>query len=200
MRVLIACEYSGVVREAFAALGHDAWSCDLLPSLQPGNHIQGDAVSVLGDGWDLLIAHPPCQYLSYAGMRHWDIPGRAEKREAALCFFMQMINAPIPHICVENPRGLPCQAYRPPDQIIHPYFFGDPALKRTCLWLKKLPLLWYWDEPGSMFEVTAAPLPKPVSVEAGGKRRHWTESVRGAQVRSRTFPSIAAAMAAQWGT
>jgi hypothetical protein len=198
-RVLIACEYSGTVREAFAALGCEAWSCDLLPSKQPGNHIQGDALSILGDGWDLLVAHPPCQYLSYAGVRHWNKPGRAGLREAAMQFFMQMVNAPIPHICVENPRGYPHQAYRLPDQVIHPYMFGDAAMKRTSLWLKNLPKLWYWDKPGSLFDLTAVPKPQPVSVDSTGKQRHFTDgSTRKAGERARTFPGIAQAMAQQW--
>jgi hypothetical protein len=200
MRLLVACEHSGVVREAFAALGHEAWSVDLLPSLQPGNHIQGDALAVLGDGWDLLIAHPPCQYLSYAGMAHWNKPGRAEKRQVAYEFFLKMVNAPVRRVCVENPRGLPCQAYRQPDQVIHPYMFGDPALKRTCLWLRGLPALWWWDQPGSMFQPTACAIPEALTVEVSGKRRHFVETgSRDPLLRSRTFPAVAAAMAAQWG-
>lgn len=198
MRVLVACEHSGAVRDAFAALGHDAWSCDLLPSLQPGQHIQADVRQILADGWDLLIAHPPCTYLSYAGMRWWHEPGRAEKRQAALAFFMAMVNAPVPHVCVENPRGLPCQAYRQPDQVIHPYYFGDPALKRACLWLKNLPPLW-WSEPGELFSVTAVERPQPTSIDSTGKARHFVDgTARDPLVRSRTFPAVAAAMAAQW--
>ena len=200
MRVLIACEHSGIVREAFAARGHDAWSCDLEKSLIPGNHIQADVTTILSDGWDLMIAHPPCQYLTYAGMAHWYKPGRAELREAAMAFFMEMINAPIPRICVENPRGLPHQAYRPPDQVIHPFMFGDPAWKRTSLWLKHLPPLWYFDQPGGLFEMTAVPAPAALTIDRTGKKRHWTDSaVRDPMERSRTFPAIAAAMANQWG-
>lgn len=200
MRVLIACEHSGVLREAFAALGHEAWSCDLLPSLKPGSHLQCDVRTVLADGWDLMIAHPPCTYLSYAGARWWNTPGRAEGRQAAMDFFMEMVNAPVARICVENPRGLPCQAYRQPDQVIHPYYFGDAALKRTCLWLKGLPRLWWWDKPGTLFQVTAVARPSPVSVDNSGKARHFTDgAARDPLARSRTFPAIAAAMAAQWG-
>lgn len=199
MRVLVACEHSGVVREAFASLGHDAWSCDILPTLQPGNHLQCDVREILADGWDLLIVHPPCQYLAFSGMRWWHQPGRAELRAAAMAFFMEMVNAPVPRICVENPRGEPCRAYRKPDQVIHPYYFGDPALKRTCLWLKNLPRLWWWSEPGTLFDVTAVARPAPVSVDSTGKARHFTDGVaRDPLVRSRTFPAVAAAMAAQW--
>lgn len=200
MRVLVACEHSGIVRDAFASRGHDAWSCDVLPTLQPGNHLQCDVREVLNDGWDLMIAHPPCQYLSYAGMAHWNKPGRAELREAAFGFFMQMVNAPVTRICVENPRGLPCQRYRAPDQVIHPYYFGDAALKRTCLWLKNLHPLWWWSEPGALFQVTAVEKPEPVSVDRTGKKRHFVDGgARDPMVRSRTFPAVAAAMAAQWG-
>lgn len=204
MRVLVACEHSGVVRDAFAAFGHDAWSCDLLPSLRPGPHIQADVREVLTDGWDLMIAHPPCDKMSYAGMRWWNMPGRAEEREAAFAFFMEMVNAPIPRICVENPRGYPCQAYRKPDQVIHPYYFGDRAYKRTCLWLFNLPKLWYWDKPNSLFECTSTEKPEPISVDSQsstqpGKKRHFVDAgTRNPLVRSRTYPSIAAAMASQW--
>jgi len=200
MRVLIACEFSGTVRDAFAQLGHEAWSCDIVPSEKPGKHIQGDVLAVLNDGWDLMIAHPPCQFLSYAGMAWWNKPGRAEQRESALAFFMALVNAPIPYICVENPRGWPCQVYRQPDQVIHPYMFGDEAYKRTCLWLKNLPPLWHWDKPGSLFEVTAVLPPQPVSIDRTGKKRHYVDSaVRKSSDRARTFPSIARAMASQWG-
>jgi len=200
MRVLVACEHSGIVREAFAARGHDVWSCDLEESLQPGNHIQADVLTVLDAGWDLMIAHPPCTYLTYAGMAHWNKPGRAEKREAAMEFFMQMVNAPIPRICVENPRGYPHQVYRQPDQVIHPWMFGDSAMKRTSLWLKNLPRLTWADINLFGFEVTAVAPPAALTIDRRGKKRHWTDSaVRDPMERSRTFPGIAAAMAAQWG-
>lgn len=199
MRVLVACEHSGVVRDAFAARGHDAWSCDLLPSMRPGNHIQADVLTQLDQGWDLMIAHPPCTYLAYIGMAHWHKPGRAELREAAMEFFMQMVNAPIARICVENPQGLPNQRYRRPDQTIHPYMFGDHHMKRTCLWLKNLPPLWgQSDFP--LFELHPVSKPEPLMIDRSGKKRYWTDSaVRDPLDRSRTFPSIAAAMADQWG-
>jgi hypothetical protein len=205
MRVLVACEHSGIVRDAFAKLGHDTWSCDVLPSMRPGNHIQGDVRQVLNDGWDLMIAHPPCRYLSYAGMRYWHQPGRAEKRAEAMALFMELVNAPIHRICIENPRGYPNQAYRKPDQVIHPYYFGDPHLKRTCLWLKNLPLLW-WQKDDDLFgKRTMIAKPEPIGVDSAtskypGKRRHFTDgATRNPLERSRTFPAVAAAMATQWG-
>lgn len=203
MKVLIACEFSGRVREAFASMGHDAWSCDLLPTEIPGNHIVGNVLEVINQGWDLMIAHPPCTYLSYAGVAHWNKPGRAEQRAAAYDFFMAMINSPIPRICVENPVGYPNTVYRKPDQIIHPYYFGDPFLKRTCLWLKGLPKLWWLPADDMFGERTATDYPEPIYTGkrlATGKpkKRHFTDASHG-QVRSITFSGIAAAMANQWG-
>lgn len=201
MKVLIACECSGRVRDAFAALGHDAWSCDIQQTELPGQHIMGDVRNVLDFGWDLMIAHPPCTYLSYVGNRHWNAPGRAVLREQAMQFFMTMVHAPIPRICIENPLGYPGKAYRKHDQIINPYYFGDPFKKRTCLWLKNLPHLWYWNEPDSMFAVTGVAKPEPLyNLSTTGKPVNWVEAgTRSAKERSRTFPGIANAMADQWG-
>ena len=222
MRILVACEFSGIVRDAFAALGHDAWSCDLLPTERPGQHIQGDVLTILGDGWDMMIAHPLCTVLSYAGTAHWNKPGRAEARKAAMEFFMRFMNAPIPRVCVENPFGLPCQEYRAPDQIVNPFDFGEPIRKRTCLWLKNLPALiigrGLWRDAVA---VKALPPPAPVYVGTRirtGKRKaryatdcnwplvhdiHYIESMSAdanrAHARSRFFTSIANAMADQWG-
>ena len=191
MKVLVACEFSGIVRDAFIARGHDAVSCDLLQTERPGPHIQGDVLSVLGDGWDLMIAHPPCTYLSYVGNRHWDNPGRAEKREKAAEFFMALWNAPIHKICIENPLGYMSRVFARPTQTIHPYYFGDPALKRTCLWLKNLPPLEYAH--------SIIPRPKPIyHLKTNGKAIHWTEAVKGGHVRSKFWPGIANAMADQW--
>lgn len=205
MRVLVACEKSGRVREAFKKLGHDAWSCDLLPTDIPGNHIVGDVLSLInGGGWDLMIAHPPCTYLSYAGTAHWNKPGRAELREAGMKFFMAMVNAPIPKICVENPVGYPNTVYRKPDQIIHPYYFGDPFLKRTCLWLKGLPKLWWCPTDDLFGQRTATDYPEPIYIEhkpdGRKKNRHYVDSLQGGDWnRSITFPGVAEAMATQWG-
>ena len=208
LRVLVACEFSGIVREAFKVRGHDAWSCDLLPTEIPGQHIQGDVLEHLEDGWDMMIAHPPCTYLSYVGMRHWNKPGRAEKRVEAMQFFMRFIRANIPRICVENPLGYPSQVFRAPDQIIHPYYFGDPFQKRTCLWLKGLLPLRYALRDNLFESATAVPKPEPLYILQGekgkGKKIHWVEGIAGLskverqKARSRTFPGIARAMSEQW--
>jgi len=200
-RVLVACEESQAVTIELRRIGIAAWSCDIVPCSggHPEWHIQGDALDHLEDGWDMLIAHPPCTYLSYAGIGHWNKPGRKEKREAAMQFFMEFVNAPVPRIAVENPLGLPNQAYRKPDQVIHPYMFGDSALKRTCLWLKGLPAL-EWYPTGGLFPSNAVEPPPPVSIDRNGKLRHWTDAaVRSQRARSKTFPGIARAMADQWG-
>lgn len=193
MRVLIACEFSGIVREAFAKRGHDAWSCDLLPTEIPGNHIQDDILKHLDAGWDLMIAHPPCRFLSNAGNVWLKQPGRLQKREAALRFLYVLANTTkIPKICIENPKGYPQRAWRREDQIIQPYQFGHPFHKPTCLWLKNLPLL-------QSTEIV------PVDVKFDGKRnRHWVDRIgggseHGRKNRSRTFQGIANAMADQWG-
>jgi hypothetical protein len=198
MKVLVACEFSGIVRDAFKAKGHYAMSCDLLPTEREGLHYQGDVFDIINDGWDMMIAHPPCTYLSYAATRSWNNPGREEKRLDALDFFMKLINANIEKICVENPVGYPNTVYRKPDQIVHPYYFGDPFMKRTCLWLKNLPLL-QWDK-----SVTK---PEPLYVQVGGrndgKKIHFTEALPPTKdrwkIRSTTFQGIADAMAEQWG-
>lgn len=217
MRVLVACEFSGIVREAFAARGHDAWSCDILPTEQPGQHYQCDVREVLGLGWDLMICHPPCTYLSHAANRVWNVPGRAELRQAAFEFVLELAGAPVPRIAIENPVGHLNSAWRKPDQVIHPYYFGDRHLKRTCLWLKGLQPLWFWKQDDLFGSRTMTDYPEPLYVHErhpssnyrGGelKKRYYTDSksivngnkVDGAHERSRTFPAIAAAMAAQWG-
>lgn len=197
MRILIACEFSGRVRDAFAAAGHDAWSCDILPTETPGNHIQGDVLAVLDDGWDMMIAHPPCTYLSSVGNRHLKQPGRIEKRQAAYEFVMRVWEAPIDRVAVENPVGYLNTAWRKPDQIIEPYYFGDRVKKATCLWLRGLPCL-----EGNK----RAAYPEPEFYSEGektkGKAIHWCEAVKSkdSSERARTFPGIAAAMADQWGT
>jgi len=139
MKVLVACEYSGTVRDAFIAKGHDAMSCDLLPTDKPGPHYQGDVCDILDDGWDLMIAHPPCTYLSVSGI-HWNNRGRGwEETDKALDFVRLLLSANIPKIALENPVSIISSRIRKPDQIIHPYQFGHDASKATCLWLKNLP-------------------------------------------------------------
>lgn len=207
-KVLIACEYSGVVRTAFEHLGWDAWSCDILPSEIPGKHVVGDALEVLNNEWDMLIAFPPCTYLTYAGMRFWYDEGRAIKRIKAAEFFMNLYDAPIKHVCIENPQGIMSKIFREPDQTIHPYYFGESHMKRTCLWLKNLPKLKY-NLQDNLFEVkTSADKPKPVSAVFNKKTgrmkyRHFTDIINNGKLksgleRSRTFNSIANAMAIQW--
>lgn len=189
MKILIACEFSGVVREAFKAKGHDAWSCDLLPSEIDGQHIQDDVLNILNMGWDMMIAHPPCTYISNMSNCRIKEPGRLELRKQGMDFFMKIVNAQIQKIAIENPRGLPEREYRKPDQIIHPYHFGHPASKQTCLWLKNLPLLKHTKviEPEKKWD---------------GKRwRTWVDTCKShtGKFRSVTFQGIAEAMASQWG-
>jgi len=142
MRILIACEFSGIVREAFAARGHDAWSCDLLPTEIPGQHIQGDVLEILDRNWDLMIAHPPCTYLSSSG-KHWTVRGLRDPQltEDALDFVRTLLDAPIPRIALGNPVGCISTRICKPDQMIQPWMFGENASKNTCLWLKNLPRL-----------------------------------------------------------
>jgi hypothetical protein len=193
LRVLVACEYSGIVRDAFIAKGHEAMSCDLLPTEKMGPHYQGDVFDIINDGWDMMIAHPPCTYLSYVGTRHWNKPGRKELREEALNFFIALYNSNIPKIAIENPLGYASKAFKKYDQIIQPYYFGDNAYKRTCLWLKGLPLLKHSD-PKKLIK------PEPIYIlKTNGKKIHWTEANHGGKVRSKFWEGIAAAMAEQWG-
>ena len=139
MRILIACEFSGIVREAFRLKGHEAWSCDLLPSEIEGQHIQGDVLAHLDGGWDMMIAHPPCTHLAVSGAR-WFKEKRTEQLEA-LEFVQKLLEAPIPRIALENPISIISSKIRKPDQIIQPWQFGHPESKKTCLWLKGLPKL-----------------------------------------------------------
>ena len=184
MRVLIACEYSATVRDAFQAKGFDAWSCDLLPTEgDPQWHIQGDALqAVYGQQWDLLIAHPPCTHLAVSGARHFAAKIADGRQQEALDFVRQLLDAPIPHIALENPVSVISSHIRKPDQTIQPWQHGHGETKATCLWLKNLPKL------------------KPTNIVEGREQRihrmppgpdRWKE-------RSRTFPGIAQAMADQW--
>ena len=181
LRVLIACEFSGVVRDAFLQQGHDAVSCDLLPSEAPGPHIQGDVREVLGDGWDLAIFHPPCTHLSISGAR-WFAAKRPEQA-AALAFVRLLLEAPIEHIALENPMSIIGTHIRPADQVVQPWWFGHGETKATCLWLKNLP-------PLRPTHVVEGREPRVHRMSPGPNR--WAE-------RSRTLPGIAAAMAEQWG-
>lgn len=180
-RVLVACEFSGVVRDAFLARGHDAVSCDLLPSERPGPHYQGDVQDILGDGWGLMIAHPPCTYLAVSGAR-W-FAGRRQEQEEALNFVRMLMAAPIPRIALENPVSVISSRVRKPDQIVQPWQYGHGETKATCLWLKNLPIL-------TPTNIVAGRKAKVHLMEPGPNR--WRE-------RSRTYSGIAAAMADTWG-
>ena len=190
MRVLVACEFSGTVRDAFAARGHDAWSCDLLPSETPGNHYQGDVFDILHEQWDLMIAHPPCTHLAVSGAR-W-FPEKRIEQQQAIGFFMLLAAANIPRIGIENPVCIMSRVWRRPDQIIQPWQFGHGETKATCLWLKGLPLLIPTHADGDLYRPETPPERvarvhmMPLSPD------RWRE-------RSRTFPGIARAMADQWG-
>ena len=193
MKVLIACEYSGTVRDAFIMGGHDAMCCDLLDSEKNGPHYKGDVHDVLHDGWDLMIAHPPCTYLSVSGL-HWNnrVAGRAEKTEEALLFVRLLMNAPIARICIENPVSCISTRIRKPDQIIQPWWFGDDASKKTCLWLKNLPPLIETNRlPGNDKKRRANQTPSGQN-KLGPSPDRWKE-------RSRTYPGIAHAFMVQWG-
>jgi hypothetical protein len=179
-RVLVACEYSGTVRDAFAALGWDAWSCDLLPSEAPGNHYQGDVRDMLGQGWDIMVAHPPCTHLAVSGAR-W-FKEKVREQAEALDFVRLLLAAPIPHIALENPVSVISSKIRKPDQVIQPWQHGHGETKATCLWLKNLPRI------------------TPSNVVEGREQRIWKlpPSADRWKERSRTFSGIAKAMANQW--
>ena len=196
MRVLVACGFSGVVREAFKRRGHHAVSCDYENTTTPGNHYKGNVLDIIQDDWDLMIAFPPCTYLTVSGNRWMDNPERQQKREEALNFVKLLLDAPIDKIALENPVGVISSRIRKPDQIIHPYQFGEPYEKRTCLWLKNLPKL----------TATNIVEPKPkIQLPSGKMMSAWyaetanrTKSKR-ASIRSITFQGIANAMADIWG-
>jgi hypothetical protein len=221
MRVLVACEFSGVVKKAFRKRGHDAISCDLIPDdsnggLPSATHIQGDVRLYLKDGWDLIIAHPPCTYLCSSGI-HWNArdKSRAAKSDEAFAFFMELYNAPARMVAVENPIGIVSSRFRKPDQIIQPYEFGHDASKSTCLWLRGLPLLkptklvaprYFCKDCGAEIEEAAG----KYGYCGNGWRRIWGNQTPSGQnklppspdrwkLRSITYDGIADAMAEQWG-
>ena len=183
MRVLIACEYSGKVRDAFIGKGHDAMSCDLLPTDVPGPHYQGDVFDIINDGWDLMIAHPPCTHLAVSGARHFAAKQASGVQQQALDFVQRLLDAPIDRIALENPISIISSRIRKPDQIIQPWMFGHGETKATCLWLKNLPLL------------------MPTNIVEGRKPRihMMPPSPDRWKKRSETYQGIADAMAVQWG-
>lgn len=181
MRVLVACEFSGIVRDAFKERGHYAVSCDLLDTERPGHHIIGDVLQILDDDWDLMIAHPPCTYLARSGARWW--ANRKEEQDAAIQFVEQLMAVPIPRKAIENPVGKLSTALRRPDQYIQPWQFGHGETKKTGLWLENLPLL------------------VPTNIVSGRQPRihNVPEGLDRWKIRSRTLQGIADAMAQQWG-
>jgi len=182
MRVLVACEYSGIVRDAFRDVGHDAWSCDLLDSEADSTyHYKCNVLSLLEEPWDLMIAHPPCTHLAVSGARWFKYKQKEQKQ--AIAFFMALANADIHKICIENPICIMSTVWRKPDQIIQPWMFGHGETKATCLWLKNLPLL------------------QPTNIVEGREQRIWKmpPSPDRSKLRSKTYLGIAEAMAKQWG-
>ena len=205
MKILVGCEESQAVTKELRKLGHEAYSCDILPCSggRPEWHIQGDIIEQLDKGWDMLIAFPPCTHLAVSGARHFPQKIADGRQQQGIDFFMAMINAPIPKIAVENPIGIMSTKYRKPDQIIHPWMFGDKASKSTCLWLKGLPLLLPTEivDKGEFFEW----------VDKNGKKKRqakwYMDALKKAKtnaerstLRSKTFLGIAKAMATQWTT
>jgi hypothetical protein len=189
-RVLVACEYSGTVRDAFLACGHDAMSCDLLPTESLGPHYQGSVFDVIDYPWDLMIAHPPCTHLSVSGSRYFATKRMDGRQQAGVAFFMRLAKSDIRHIAIENPVCVMSSLWRKPDQTIQPWQYGHPESKATCLWLKNLPHLRptdvlphrdRWDNQTASGQNKLPPSPD-----------RWKE-------RSKTYAGIAAAMAEQWG-
>ena len=192
MKVLVACEFSGTVRDAFTKLGHDAWSCDLEPSDSPGNHYQGNVLSILNEGWDLMIAHPPCTHFA----RHFAKKIADGRQQEGIDFFMALANSNIPKYAIENPIGIMSTRFRKPDQIVNPWEYGHSVTKATCLWLKNLPKL----VPTNVVDKG------DVWVAKSGKRMsqwYYDSSClppkEREKMRNKTFQGIADAMAQQWG-
>ena len=190
MRVLLACECSGAVRDAMLAKGHEALSCDLLPSETPGPHYQGDVRDVLGFPWDMIIAFPPCTDLTVSGARWFSEKRMTGAQYASVAFFMLFARHDCPRVAIENPVGIMSSLYRKPDQVIQPFMFGHPEQKATCLWLKGLPPLVPTDDVRT--EMMALPKQQRERVH------HMPPGPDRARERSRTYPGIAAAMADQW--
>lgn len=185
MRILIACEESQAVTKEFRALGFEAYSCDIQDCSggHPEWHIKDDVLRVIQQGWDVMIAFPPCTHLAVSGARYFEAKRKDGRQQQGIDFFMSIANAPIKHIAIENPIGIMSNIYRKPDQIIHPWMFGHGETKATCLWLNRLPKL------------------EPTNIVSGREQRVWKmpPSESRAKMRSKTYPGIAKAMANQWG-
>lgn len=204
MNILIGCEFSGKVREAFRAKGHDAWSCDLLPTEIEGHHIQGDIFkAIYSRHWDMMIAFPPCTHLACSGAAWFEKKRADGRQQSGIDFFMGITQAPIHKICIENPVGIMSRMWREPDQIIQPYYFGDEFQKTTCLWLKNLNPLQHSAEDDWFIKKTHVGKGEFITFPSGKRMQKWyallqADSERGKK-RSVTFGGIANAMAAQWG-
>lgn len=213
MKILIACEYSGIVRDAFIAKGHDAISCDILPTESPGKHYQGDVFDILGDGWDMMVAFPPCTHLANSGAAWFEKKRNDGRQREAIDFFLNLAKAPINKIAIENPIGIMGNFFKKPTQIIQPYYFGDGYKKSACLWLKNLPCLFHnatpnlFNEPITHVKVTDGYFDW---IDKNGKKKkqpRWYydcaflphKDGQRSKARSKTFPGIAQAMAEQWG-
>ena len=205
MRVLLACEESQAVCKEFRILGHEAYSADLLDCSgeHPEWHIKGDVLEIINQGWDLMIAFPPCTHLAVSGARHFKNKIEDGRQQQGIDFFMKMVNAPINKIAIENPIGIMSSIYRKPDQIIQPYYFGDSFSKSTCLWLKNLQRLTHVKEKDSpLFPEMETHVDKGefVTFPSGKRMAKWYNEASGnGHVRSKTFSGIAKAMAIQWG-
>jgi site-specific DNA-cytosine methylase len=196
MRVLVACEFSGTVRDAFTKLGHDVMSCDLEPTLKPGKHYQGNVMDIIKDGWDLMIAHPPCTHLAVSGARHFAKKQADGRQQKGIDFFIALANSNIPRYAIENPIGIMSSKWRKPDQIINPWEYGHSVTKATCLWLKGLPLL----KPSNVVDKGQV-----WTAKSGKRMSQWYYDTsclpprERERERNKTFQGIADAMAEQWG-
>lgn len=211
IRILIACEESDEVRGRFEKLGFDAWSCDLQLSRNPNaKHYQGNVFDIINDGWDAMIAFPPCTHLAVSGAAWFEQKRKDGRQQEGIDFFMAMVNAPINYIAIENPVGIMSKIYKRPTQIIQPYYFGDQAQKTTCLWLKNLPLLYHNDKT-NLFDNQITHTDKGEFIEFTSKNgikkkqpKWYADALKldadeRSKLRSKTFPGIAEAMATQWG-
>lgn len=198
MRILLACEESQAVCLEFRKRGHEAFSADIMDCSGPHPewHIKGNVLDIINDDWDMMIAFPPCTHLAVSGARHFKAKIKDGRQQQGIDFFMEMVNAPIPKIAIENPIGIMSTKHKKPEQIIHPYYFGEPYSKSTCLWLKGLPKLHHVD-PAEIPELDRGEF---ITFPSGRRMQKWYSRASGnGHIRSKTFVGIAKAMAEQWG-
>lgn len=193
MKILVACERTGKVRDAFYALGHNAWSCDLQPTVTEGQHLECSVLQVLNYGWDMMIAFPPCTHLCVSGAKHFEEKRKDGRQKEGIDFFMAMVNSGISKIAIENPIGIMSSEYRKPDQIIQPWMFGHGETKATCLWLKNLLPLCPTHASDDLF------IKNPEPIERENRIHKMAPSPERSNLRSETYSGIAQAMADQWG-